>query len=151
MTRGCMSRFFARTLAAAAAALLIAAGAGTDARADAARPNIVLIVSDDEDVAIHAHMPKTKALIEDQGTRFDQFFVSYPLCCPSRASGDAGFWPIARLLGTGSDSSRFTSCLRDAQAMPNACTIPMQSEAVGIGGLTRPAAGRSHRLAGACG
>jgi N-acetylglucosamine-6-sulfatase len=86
VTRGCMSRFFARTLAAAAAALLIAAGAGTDARADAARPNIVLIVSDDEDVAIHAHMPKTKALIEDQGTRFDRFFVSYPLCCPSRAS-----------------------------------------------------------------
>ena len=50
------------------------------------QPNIVLIMTDDEDVAIHAFMPKTKALLEDQGTTFDTFFVSYPFCCPSRAS-----------------------------------------------------------------
>jgi arylsulfatase A-like enzyme len=50
------------------------------------QPNIVLVMTDDEDVAIHEFMPKTKALIEDQGTAFDNFFVSYPFCCPSRAS-----------------------------------------------------------------
>jgi N-acetylglucosamine-6-sulfatase len=56
------------------------------AQAESNRPNIVLIVTDDEDVAAHAFMPKTKALIEDQGTAFENFFISYPWCCPSRAS-----------------------------------------------------------------
>ena len=51
-----------------------------------AQPNIVLIMTDDEDVAIHEFMPKTKALLEDRGTTFDNFFVTYPFCCPSRAS-----------------------------------------------------------------
>ena len=50
------------------------------------RPNIVLILTDDEDVASHRFMPKTKALLKDQGTAFDNFFVSYAFCCPSRAS-----------------------------------------------------------------
>ena len=50
------------------------------------RPNIVLIVTDDEDVALHEFMPKTKALLHDRGTTFDNFFVSYSFCCPSRAS-----------------------------------------------------------------
>ena len=56
------------------------------AQADSNRANIVLIVTDDEDVAAHAFMPKTKALLEDQGTVFENFFISYPWCCPSRAS-----------------------------------------------------------------
>ncbi len=51
-----------------------------------ARPNIVLILTDDEDVAIHEFMPKTRALLERRGTRFENFFVSYAFCCPSRAS-----------------------------------------------------------------
>jgi N-acetylglucosamine-6-sulfatase len=50
------------------------------------QPNIVLIMTDDEDVAIHQFMPKTKALLEERGTTFENFFVSYPFCCPSRAS-----------------------------------------------------------------
>ncbi len=54
--------------------------------AKTARPNIVLIMTDDEDVAAHGFMPKTKALIEDQGTAFANYFISYPWCCPSRAS-----------------------------------------------------------------
>jgi N-acetylglucosamine-6-sulfatase len=56
------------------------------ALADAARPNVVLIVTDDEDLAAHAFMPKTRALIEDQGATFANYFISYPWCCPSRAS-----------------------------------------------------------------
>jgi N-acetylglucosamine-6-sulfatase len=50
------------------------------------RPNIVLILSDDEDLASHAFMPKTKELIENQGTAFDNYFVTYSFCCPSRAT-----------------------------------------------------------------
>src|SRR3546814_10554133 len=45
---------------------------GADAQAATAeagpeRPNIVVILSDDEDLVSHAFMPKTKALIEEQG------------------------------------------------------------------------------------
>ena len=54
--------------------------------ADDPRPNVILILSDDEDLAVHEYMPKTKALIEDQGAVFDNYFVTYSLCCPSRAT-----------------------------------------------------------------
>ncbi len=60
--------------------------AGIGAAEAAARPNIIFILTDDEDWAGHAFMPKTKALLEDRGTTFDNYFVSYPLCCPSRVS-----------------------------------------------------------------
>jgi N-acetylglucosamine-6-sulfatase len=50
------------------------------------QPNIVLILTDDEDVALHQFMPKTRALLEERGTIFDNFFVTYSFCCPSRAS-----------------------------------------------------------------
>lgn len=50
------------------------------------RPNVILILSDDEDVAIHQFMPKTKALIADQGAVFENYFTTYSLCCPSRAT-----------------------------------------------------------------
>jgi N-acetylglucosamine-6-sulfatase len=50
------------------------------------RPNIILILSDDEDLRIHQYMPKTKALIEHQGVAFDNYFVTYSFCCPSRAT-----------------------------------------------------------------
>mgnify|MGYP000129692764 CR=1 FL=1 len=59
----------------------------------ALRPNIVLILTDDEDVRIHAFLPKTKALLEDRGAVFPNAFVPYPLCCPSRASLLRGQYP----------------------------------------------------------
>jgi len=66
------------------AALAPGSAAAVSARAE--RPNIVLIMTDDEDAAIHAQMPKTRALIEDQGIAFENFFVTYSFCCPSRAT-----------------------------------------------------------------
>jgi N-acetylglucosamine-6-sulfatase len=71
-------------------ALVGAVGNAADAVADvpaaSTKPNIVLILTDDEDVASHAFMPKTRALLERRGVSFDNFFVSYAFCCPSRAS-----------------------------------------------------------------
>jgi N-acetylglucosamine-6-sulfatase len=64
----------------------------------AARPNIVLILTDDEDVAIHAFLPKTKALLHDHGTTLSNFFVTYSLCCPSRASILRGQYPHNTLI-----------------------------------------------------
>ena len=51
-----------------------------------ARPNIVLILTDDMAPSDWLYMPKTNALIGDQGMRFPNFMVTVSLCCPSRAS-----------------------------------------------------------------
>src|SRR3546814_14518591 len=61
---------------------------GADAQAATAeagpeRPNIVVILSDDEDLVSHAFMPKTKAPIEEQGAAFETYFVTYSFCCRS--------------------------------------------------------------------
>jgi N-acetylglucosamine-6-sulfatase len=68
-------------------------GAGAAAAQDAARPDIVLVLTDDEDLRAHTFMPKTKALVEDQGVAFDNYFVTYSFCCPSRATILRGQYP----------------------------------------------------------
>jgi N-acetylglucosamine-6-sulfatase len=73
------------------------------------RPNIVLIVTDDQRADSLAHMPALKRSLIARGMSFTQAVVSTPLCCPSRASiltgrlahstgvyendGDFGGWP----------------------------------------------------------
>lgn len=77
----------ARPTLAAALTIGLCLGLMPDAAgADPLRPNIVLIITDDEDITSHAVMVKTKALIADQGVVLENFFITYPFCCPSRAS-----------------------------------------------------------------
>src|SRR5581483_2552461 len=68
--------------------LLAIAGASGATAAPAAqtRPNIVVIETDDQTQASLAYMPKTRALLGAQGATFDNSFVSYSLCCPSRST-----------------------------------------------------------------
>ena len=61
-------------------------GAPVAAQASPAKPNFVFILADDMRYDDLEYMPKTTALLEDQGMRFDKAFVSYALCCPSRAT-----------------------------------------------------------------
>lgn len=49
-------------------------------------PNIVLILTDDQDFRSLAEMPHVGALLSEQGTTFPNFIFSTPSCCPSRAS-----------------------------------------------------------------
>lgn len=42
---------------------------------------------DPSDTSLNA-MPKTKALITDQGAQFSNFYVNTPVCCPSRFVGE---------------------------------------------------------------
>ena len=51
-----------------------------------ARPNILVLETDDQTVADMVALPKTRALIADRGTTFTNSFVSYSLCCPSRST-----------------------------------------------------------------
>src|SRR5262245_32652242 len=74
--------------AAALALGLLAAGPGTPASGDPPPPppNIVLLLSDDQPANDMAPLVKTRELVADQGVTFNSAYVSYPLCCPSRAS-----------------------------------------------------------------
>jgi N-acetylglucosamine-6-sulfatase len=49
-------------------------------------PHIVVIMTDDQRADTMAYMPKTRALLGDVGTTFTNFIVTYPRCCPSRAT-----------------------------------------------------------------
>jgi arylsulfatase A-like enzyme len=50
------------------------------------RPNIVLIMDDDQSINLQQFLTKTNADIGSRGVTFDNSFVNYSLCCPSRAT-----------------------------------------------------------------
>lgn len=77
----------ARALAAALAVVgLVVALTQRSAGAAPSSPNIVLILTDDQTTSELNTMPQTAALIRNRGVTFSRFYVSYPLCCPSRAT-----------------------------------------------------------------
>jgi N-acetylglucosamine-6-sulfatase len=66
-------------------------GGGADARGAASaepaeRPNVIMILTDDLDAASISHMPNLKSLLIEEGTTFENAFVTNSLCCPSRAT-----------------------------------------------------------------
>jgi N-acetylglucosamine-6-sulfatase len=89
-----------RTMAAPLAAVGIAAAvvmASSDRRdgvsstpaepaAEQGAPNVVVVMTDDQALDTMRAMPRTRRLIAEKGVRFDNAVVSFPLCCPSRAS-----------------------------------------------------------------
>jgi arylsulfatase A-like enzyme len=71
------------------AALVAVAGTGAPAATGAPpplRPNVVVLMSDDQTAASQSFMPKTNALIGARGATFTNNFTNWPLCCPSRAT-----------------------------------------------------------------
>ena len=71
---------------AAVGALNGAASSGKSKSSSAVRPNVVVLMTDDQTVESMRVMPNVKTLIADQGVTFDNSFVSYSLCCPSRST-----------------------------------------------------------------
>jgi len=76
----------------------------TDQAQAATKPNIVVIMADDQRQDDMPVMTKLKAALADTGTTFQNSYVSYSLCCPSRTSFLTGqfmhnhditwnFWP----------------------------------------------------------
>jgi N-acetylglucosamine-6-sulfatase len=55
-----------------------------------ARPNVVVLMTDDQTLASLSSMQQTNALLAGQGTVFDQAVATFPLCCPSRATALTG-------------------------------------------------------------
>ena len=79
----------ARAAALAALALLLVpatAGARRSGVGDDGRPNILVVMTDDEAATDVRTMPNVKRLLVKQGTTFSDTVDSFPLCCPSRAT-----------------------------------------------------------------
>jgi N-acetylglucosamine-6-sulfatase len=55
-------------------------------RMDRGRPNVVVIVTDDQRYDTLGAMPAVRSLLGRQGIEFTEAFVGNPLCCPSRAT-----------------------------------------------------------------
>jgi N-acetylglucosamine-6-sulfatase len=63
------------------------------------RPNIVVILTDDQRTDSLLSMPSVRSLLVDRGTRYSQAMIPTSICCPSRSailtglySHDSGVW-----------------------------------------------------------
>jgi N-acetylglucosamine-6-sulfatase len=84
-----------RAMVVATVALVVVAGATLAAhRAEGApaKPNVVFILTDDMPTSELAGMSNVRSLIAAQGTTFNEAYVSFPLCCPSRATMMSGLY-----------------------------------------------------------
>jgi len=72
---------------AAALGSIWSVGAGdAPAQVTGQRPNVIVIMTDDQTVADLRTMPATRRAFVSRGITFQNSSVSYPVCCPSRAS-----------------------------------------------------------------
>ena len=87
------------------------------------RPNILLIVTDDQRADMLWNMPSLLHRIGDRGIRFREGFVPHALCCPARASiltgnhsHTTGVWSNKLVGGYGAfdESSTLATWLDDA-------------------------------------
>ena len=99
---------------------------GPDCTTD--RPDIILINVDDMRESDYHALPRTRALLAEQGTTYPNFFLTTPLCAPSRASlfrgqyahnhgvlrnaGAGGGWESFN--GSAADEDTVATWLRDA-------------------------------------
>ena len=82
-----------RFLPLALVALAVAAAPAAAQGPSATRPNVLAIMTDDQTPESIRVMPNVRRLLADQGTTFERSFVSFPVCCPSRATFLTGQYP----------------------------------------------------------
>jgi N-acetylglucosamine-6-sulfatase len=78
---------------AATVALLAIVGAGLaarEARGASSQKNVIFILTDDMTFSELSAMPNVQSQIAAQGTSFNEAYISFPLCCPSRATMMSG-------------------------------------------------------------
>ena len=52
----------------------------------AGRPNIVFILTDDQELESMQYMPRVRELLGERGVTFENAFVTNPVCCPSNVT-----------------------------------------------------------------
>ena len=102
--------------------IAMAAAGSLQPALNAARPNIVLFLTDDQDQMLGSSfpthgtatpMPKAQRLLADQGVTASNFFVHTPICCPSRNELLAGryFHNIKTVPGDRPRPTKGDSCM----------------------------------------
>lgn len=66
----------------------LVAAAPQDAEVDASKPNIIVILVDDQDQQMGSldYMPKVQDLLINEGTHYKRHYCPTALCCPARVS-----------------------------------------------------------------
>lgn len=82
------------------------------------RPNILLIVTDDQDKSTFDVMRSTNKYFQQEGTDFVNGRVTTPLCCPSRASMYSGLYAHNHRILTNNPSKQFAKTYRPRQTFP---------------------------------
>jgi arylsulfatase A-like enzyme len=70
----------------AVAAFTLVPGTSAGPKKGGDRPNIVVVMTDDQTLESMRVMSRVNSRIGDRGVVFENSFVNYPLCCPSRAT-----------------------------------------------------------------
>jgi arylsulfatase A-like enzyme len=78
--------FGAGLLLGAVAFLLGIYSVPSNAQTASQKPNVIFILTDDQRYDDLGFMPKTKQLLADNGMSFDNAYVTFSECCPSRSS-----------------------------------------------------------------
>src|SRR5687768_7095657 len=84
-----MGRTVLLLMSVALSVVLLSGGSSTtfvEAQAITAKPNLVFILADDMRKDDMKYMPKTRTRLGAAGMQFENAFVSYGICCPSRAT-----------------------------------------------------------------
>ncbi len=114
--RGRAGAALAAALASACLGLL--AHGGDRSEAQSSVPNVIVVTTDDQTVRDMVAMPQTQGLIGGQGVNFARSYVSFPLCCPSRATWLTGQHAHNHgVLGNTPPDGGY-AMLRDAETLP---------------------------------
>lgn len=77
---------------------------GASAQAGGPRPNVLIIITDDQRIESMGPMRQTRAWFKRGGTEYANAFATTPLCCPSRASIFTGRYPHNHMVQTNADA-----------------------------------------------
>ncbi len=82
-------------------------------RLNETRPNVLIIITDDQRYDTMEYMPNTQQLIFDQGVTFSKGYITTPFCCPSRASILTGMYAHNHWVHVNEDPLEFTTVAED--------------------------------------